>query len=304
MKKWKSSPALGGLLVMVAGCLWGCTGLFVGRINAAGIAAMEIVELRGILTALLMLPIMLVMDWKLLRIRLKDLWCFIGSGVLSVLFFNFCYYNTIQQSGMAIAAVLLYTSPIFVMLLSLWLFRERLTVRGVVALVLTVAGCVLVSGILTEGGTFTPQGLMMGIGAGFGYALYSIFSRYAIQRGYHPMTITFYTFLLSAVGGVFFTDFRLIATASAENGLGLWLPLVAYVAVGTVGAYLMYTAGLRYIDNSKAAVMAAVEPACATLLQIVVLEVWPGVAPMAGILLVLAAIVLLNLKEKETETLA
>lgn len=299
MKKLKSSAALGGFLVMIAGCLWGCTGLFVGGINAAGIAAMEIVELRGILTALLMLPIMLVMNPKLLRIRLKDLWCFIGSGVLSVLFFNFCYYTTIRTSGMAIAAVLLYTSPIFVMLLSLWLFRERLTVRGVAALVLTVGGCVLVSGIFTAGGTFTAGGLALGICAGFGYALYSIFSRYAIQRGYHPMTITFYTFLLSAVGGVFFTDFELIATASAANGLGLWLPLVGYVAVGTVGAYLLYTAGLKYIDNSKAAVMAAVEPACATLLQIVVLGVLPDTFTLAGILLVLGAIVLLNWKAKE-----
>lgn len=295
MKKLKSSAALGGLLVMIAGCLWGCTGLFVGRVNAAGIAAMEIVELRGILTALLMLPIMLVMDRKLLRIRLKDLWCFIGSGVLSVLFFNFCYYTTIRTSGMAIAAVLLYTSPIFVMLMSLWLFRERMTVRKVTSLLLTVVGCVLVSGILTEGGSFTAGGLALGIGAGFGYALYSIFSRYAIQRGYHPMTITFYTFLLSAVGGVFFTDFKLIAASSAENGLGLWLPLVAYVVVGTVGAYLLYTAGLKYIDNSKAAVMAAVEPACATLLQIVVLRVLPDAVTLVGILLVLGAIVWLNL---------
>ena len=295
MKKIKSSAALGGLLVMIAGCLWGCTGLFVGRVNGAGIAAMEIVELRGILTALLMLPIMLCMDRRLLRIRLKDLWCFIGSGVLSVLFFNFCYYTTIRTSGMAIAAVLLYTSPIFVMLMSLWLFRERMTVRKVTSLLLTVVGCVLVSGILTEGGTFTAGGLALGIGAGFGYALYSIFSRYAIQRGYHPMTITFYTFLLSAVGGVFFTDFKLIAASSAENGLGLWLPLVAYVVVGTVGAYLLYTAGLKYIDNSKAAVMAAVEPACATLLQIVVLRMLPDAVTLVGILLVLGAIVWLNL---------
>ena len=299
MKKLKSSAALGGLFVMVAGCLWGCTGLFVGRVKAAGVNAMELVEMRGILTALLMLPLMLCIDRKLLRISLKDLWCFIGSGVFSVLFFNFCYYTTITTSGMAIAAVLLYTSPIFVMLLSLLLFRERLTARGVMALLLTVAGCVLVSGILTDGGTFTAGGLLLGIGAGFGYALYSIFSRYAIQRGYHPMTITFYTFLLSAVGGVLFTDFGLIATSSAENGLGLWLPLVAYVVVGTVGAYLLYTAGLKHIDNSKAAVLAAVEPACATLLQIVVLQKFPGTVPMIGILLVLAAIVWLNLEPKK-----
>lgn len=295
MKKLKSSAALGGLLVIIAGCLWGCTGLFVGRINAAGIAAMEAVELRGAMTALLMLPIMLCIDPKLLRIRLKDLWCFIGSGVLSVLFFNFCYYTTIQASGMAIAAVLLYTSPIFVMLMSLLLFRERMTVRKVVSLLLTVVGCVLVSGIFTAGGTFTAGGLALGIGAGFGYALYSIFSRYALQRGYHPMTITFYTFLLSAVGGVFFTDFEQIATSSAAFGWSLWLPMLAYVVLGTVGAYLLYTAGLKHIDNSKASVMAAVEPACATLLQIVVLGVMPDGFTLVGILLVLGAIVWLNL---------
>ena len=144
------------------------------------------------------------------------------------------------------------------------------------------------------------HGVKWGLTAGFGYALYSIFSRYAIQRGYHPMTITFYTFLLSAVGGVFFTDFPLIAVSSAENGLGLWLPLVGYVAVGTVGAYLLYTAGLKYIDNSKAAVMAAVEPACATLLQIVVVGVMPDAITLVGILLVLAAIVLLNVGTNKT----
>ena len=299
MKKLKSSAALGGLLVIVAGCLWGCTGLFVGRVKSAGVNAMELVEMRGILTALLMLPLILCIDRKLLRIRLKDLWCFIGSGVLSVLFFNFCYYNTITTSGMAIAAVLLYTSPIFVMLMSLLLFRERMTVRKVTSLLLTVVGCVLVSGILTEGGTFTPKGLLMGIGAGFGYALYSIFSRYALQRGYHPMTITFYTFLLSAVGGVFFTDFELIATSSATYGWDLWLPLVAYVVVGTIGAYLLYTAGLKHIDNSKASVMAAVEPACATLLQIVVLGVMPDAFTLVGIVLVLGAIVWLNLGKEQ-----
>ena len=113
------------------------------------------------------------------------------------------------------------------------------------------------------------------------------------------MTITFYTFLLSAVGGVFFTDFDLIATSSASYGLDLWLPLIAYVVVGTVGAYLLYTAGLRHIDNSKASVMAAVEPACATLLQIVVQKKMPGTVPMIGIVLVLAAIVWLNIQPKE-----
>ena len=71
--------------------------------------------------------------------------------------------------------------------------------------------------------------------------------------------------------------------------------MLAYVVLGTVGAYLLYTAGLKHIDNSKASVMAAVEPACATLLQIVVLQVLPDAYTMVGIVLVLAAIVWLNM---------
>jgi drug/metabolite transporter (DMT)-like permease len=114
------------------------------------------------------------------------------------------------------------------------------------------------------------------------------------------MTITFYTFLLSAVGGVFFTDFEQIATSSATFGWSLWLPMLAYVVLGTVGAYLLYTAGLKHIDNSKASVMAAVEPACATLLQIVVLGVMPDGFTLVGILLVLGAIVWLNLGKENT----
>ena len=204
MKKIKSSPALGGLLVLMAACLWGCTGLFVGSISAAGLQSMEIVMLRGVITAVVMIPLMLAIDPGAFRIRLRDLWCFIGSGVVSVLFFNYCYYSNIQETSPAVAVVMLFTAPVFVALLSWPLFKEKLTVRKVLAILLILAGCALVSGLMGEGASLTRRGIVLGICSGFGYGLYSIFSRLALDRGYAPITITFYTFLLSAVGGVFF----------------------------------------------------------------------------------------------------
>ena len=299
MAKPKSSAALGGFLVVLAGMLWGTTGLFIDRLNDAGLSSMQICELRAGVTALVMLLMTACVKPSLLRIRFGDIWIFLGSGVGSILFFNYCYFNAITESGMAVAATLLYTSPVFVMLLSLPLFGEKITGRKVVALIMTVAGCVLVSGLLTAGGNFTTWGLLYGIGAGFGYALYSIFTRFAIRRGYESMTITTYTFLVAAVGGLFLTDFRQIATATVAGGADLWVLLVGYTVVTTVAPYLLYTNGLRHIENSKAAVMAAVEPACATLLQIVVLRVFPGPVAMVGIGLVLVAIIVLNTGKKK-----
>ena len=180
------------------------------------------------------------------------------------------------------------------MLLSLPLFGEKITGRKIVALILTVAGCVLVSGLLSSGAVFTRKGVLYGIGAGFGYALYSIFTRFAIRRGYDSMTITAYTFLVAAVGGVFFTDMGQVTSVLTAGGGDLCLLLVGYTMVTTVAPYLLYTGGLRHVENSKASVMAAVEPACATLLQIVVLRTFPEPVAMVGILLVLTAIVVLN----------
>ena len=294
MKQIKSSPALGGLLVLLAACLWGCTGLFVGSISSAGLQSMEIVVLRGIITSVVMMPLMLAIDPGMFRIRLRDLWCFIGSGVLSVLFFNYCYYSNIQETSPAVAVVMLFTAPVFVTLLSIPMFKEKLTWRKVIAVVLILAGCALVSGIVGEGANLTRRGIVLGICSGFGYGLYSIFSRLALNRGYSPTTITFYTFLLSAIGGVFLVDFGHIAAASAAHGMQLWGPLVAYVLIGTVGAYLMYTAGLSYMDTSKAAVMQSAEPAAATVLQIVVLGIWPDTLTLVGVGLVTAAIAVLN----------
>lgn len=298
MRKIKSSPVLGSVLVLFAACLWGCTGLFVGRITAAGITSLEIVMLRGLITAAVLVPIMLAVDPTLFRVRFRDWWCLIGSGLCSMLFFNYCYYSNIQETSPAVAVVLLFTAPVFVTVLGRIFFKEKITWNKVVAVVLILVGCALVSGLAGESTHITRRGLLLGLGSGFGYSLYTIFSRLALNRKYSPLTITFYTFLLSAVGGVFLVDLPHVATAVTTQGMTLWGPLMAYVLIGTVGAYLMYTAGLRHMDTSKAAVLKAAEPVSTTVLQIVVLGVWPDTWGLVGVGLLVLAIVVMNLTKR------
>ena len=193
-----SRKTKGILFILLAGACWGSIGIFVRRLGAAGLGSMEIVALRSIFTVIFMFLFLTVYDRSLFRIRFRDLWCFAGTGIFSMVFFNYCYFRLITISSLSVAAVMLYTAPVFVMLMSAVLFRERITPVKLIALAATVVGCAFVTGI-AGGVHMTPFAILLGLGAGFGYALYSIFGRYAVQRGYHGFTINFYTFLITSI---------------------------------------------------------------------------------------------------------
>ena len=74
--------------------------------------------------------------------------------------------------------------------------------------------------------------------------------------------------------------------------------LVLYCIVTTVLPYLLYTAGLSYVENGPASVMASVEPVVATLLGFLVFSEKPTVSAFLGMALVLAALVLLSATDR------
>ncbi len=276
------------IYILLSGILWGCLGLFVRSFNAVGIESMDIVFLRGIVTALAMIVYLLIFHREMLHIRLKDIWCFLGTGIASITFFNFCYFKAIELSSMSAAAVLLYTAPAIVMVLSFFLFKELFTKRKILAIVLTFIGCILVTGI-GSGTAITLSGLLYGLGAGLGYALYSIFSRYALDRGYHSLTITCYTFVVTAIASGLFADIPSVCVVTFSSGSFLLLALALGILC-TVAPYLLYTLGLRQVDNSTAAVVASIEPVTATVLGLIVYGEGLTLGKIMGIILVLAGL--------------
>lgn len=295
MQHKKSPDRLAPLYILAAGILWGSMGLFVRRLGngGAGLSSVEIVQMRCITAAVLLLFYMAARDRSLLRIRLRDLWCFLGTGLLSIVFFNICYFTTIQMISLSVAAVLLYTAPGFVIVLSAILFGEKITGRKVAALLLTVLGCGCVSGLLRGGSAMTLVGFLVGLGAGLGYALYSIFSRFALERGYSSLTISFYTFLIAALGTVPFVSLGNIGSAvfGSISTAGF---IVLFGLVTTVIPYLTYTRGLQGVENGQASIIASVEPVVATLIGILVFHESLHVDEIAGILLILGAILISN----------
>lgn len=277
------------LFILISGILWGCIGLFVRPLNTRGLASMDVVFVRSAVTALAMLVFLFLYDRKLLCIKIRDIWCFIGTGILSIVFFNFCYFQTIKIASMSVASILLYTAPAMVMIMSYFLFGEPLTKQKNLALIFTFLGCAFVSGIFQSGDGITFRGIIMGLGAGLGYALYSIFSRFALEKGYHTFTITFYTFLIASMGSVIFMDTgHFLEVISLDRGvciLGLLLGLLC-----TVTPYLLYTLGLKCVSNGNASIIASIEPVTATLLGFMVYHEKPTLSGIVGILLVLGGI--------------
>ena len=285
------------IFVLVAGCMWGCMGLLVRPLNEIGLVTMDICFLIGFITFVVMLAGLLIFDRSALKIRIKDIWCFIGTGALSVSFFNFCYFKTITLTSLSVAAVLLYTAPAFVMVMSFFLFKESMTKRKVMALLVAFIGCVLVSGIATGGGDLNARGILVGLGAGFGYALYSIFGRYALQRGYNSITITFYTFLFATLCTIFLVDVSSIINI-VENHVGLSVYGVFMILFVTLCPYLCYTKGLAGMENGTASVIASIEPVMATALGILIYKEEMTFVNAVGMVLVLVSIVMLNGNEK------
>ncbi len=278
------------LCALGSGLLWGLLGLFSRNLNALGFSAGNILVARCAVAALGFGLTLLLQNPRQFRIRLRDFWCFLGAGICSLLFFTYCYFQAIARMDMSAAAVLLYTAPAFVMLMSLWLFRERFSAQKFLALILAFAGCCLVSG---GASALTPVGLLYGLGAGIGYALYSIFARLALERGYSSNAVNFYACLLAALGGSLLWGWRVPLTLSVSSGSAL-LWVLGMGLVCCYLPYLLYTYALTGCEPSRASILCSGEPLMATVAGVLFFQEHLSALGMAGIALTLGAIAILN----------
>ncbi len=284
------------LYIITGAALWGLIGLFVKILAAQGVTSMQLVALRVIVAGICTTLLVLKEGTHYLRIRWQDCWMFVGTGICSLTFFNICYFNCMQISSLAVAALLLYTAPIFVMLMSLLLFNERFTGPKGVALVCTFLGCAFVTGAFSGGLSLTVQGILYGLGSGFGYALYSIFGKYAVRR-YSSLTITAYTFYFCLLVSVPLANFTADSFANITGtGIGGALGLGIVCAVIP---YLLYTKGLENVDPGQASILATIEPFVAAAVGMIFFAEPMTLSKALGMLLIFSSIVILNLPHKE-----
>lgn len=294
VKTKKMAPAL----VLAAGTLWGTMGIFVRKLSTYGFSSIQIASLRIIFGALIFLAVVSVWKRNLLKIKVRDIGLFLGMGLVSLLLFTICYFTTINIASLSVAAILLYTSPIWVMLMSLVCFKEKMTKRKVLAAAMAFGGCILVSGIGSDT-QLSVRAMGIGIMSAVGYGLYSIFGTYALRK-YPPLTVTTYAFICGGIGALFVCNPIDIVDKiqKSEEAVFLTFLILLTAFVTAVLPYLLYTMGLAAMRASSAAIMASIEPVVATIAGVVVFHETMTAMAFVGILLVLGAIVVLNLRQE------
>lgn len=287
-KMQKAAP----VLVAAAAILWGILFVFVRKLNAAGFGAMDIVGIRVYGSAIFLFTGIGLLQRKWLKMKVKDSWCFVGTGIFSIVFFSYCYFRNVEISSAALSSILMYTSPVWVTLLSTLCFREKLTGRKILALLMALLGCVFVSGITGGLGQVSVRGILFGLGSGVGYGLYTIFGRFALNKGYHPMTVSAYTFLFACVGVLPFINLpSIIAQLVAEPALWVWAICISLFS--TCMSFSLYTLGLQYMEPGKAAVLATLEPIISTLVGVFAYKETLTPLMVLGIVIVLVSSILI-----------
>ena len=288
----KKGQYLAVLCILIAGSLWGCLGIFNRHLSALGIAPETVVMLRNIGACIILGIIFLIHDRSIFRIRLRHLPIFLAMGLVSILFFTLCYFRSQQVSSLAVAAILLYTAPTFVVILSAIIWKDKITKRKLTALILAFVGCCFVAGILNGELAITTEGLLVGIGSGLFYSSYTIFGRLALKH-YQPFTVTFYTFLIAGIGSLFMTspnDLRTTIHSSTAILLSLGL-----MFLGTVVPYLLYTKGLNDLgDSGKASILASIEPVVASLVGVVAFGEPMTLGVILGLVCILTSVYILR----------
>ena len=284
-------------LIVVAACLWGVIGIFTSELEADGLSSTQVTEVRCAVTAIGLLVVMLIRDRSLFRIEPKDIIMFVIVAAFFMAY-NVLYFEEIAIGcPLSMVSIMLYTAPFFVLILSVFIFKEELTLNKIIALGLAFVGCALAVGLVGgDGGELNMTGFWMGLGSGFTYAMYTILNKFLLKK-YDPMTLTFYAFGISALFLLPFSDILgLLDIAVNVEMAAVWMLGLGLLI--TLLPYFLYGTGLKGLDAGYVSVLALIEPMVATVAGFVMYGQSPTTMKLCGIALVIVGVAILNLKLK------
>ena len=272
------------IFAIIAGVLWGSVGPFVRVMTAGGMNNVTIFFARVLIATIILFFGILIYDRSLFKIRLKDLWIFLIHGCIATVFLNICYNVSITHMSLSLAAVLLALSPVYVVIFAAFLFKEKITTRKIVCMILAIFGSVLVSGVLS--------GIM--------YAVQIIFARIAGDRGYKSFTLTFYCMLLATIVLVWFADFHAIGAFVKSAPLPHFSVLIGQAVLCAVVPYICIALAVMKSEAGLSTILAAAgEPTAATVFGAILFSEIPTILSLGGLILTIVALTFLLLKPRK-----
>lgn len=296
----RQNELFGYVLIFITGVLWGTIGIFVKEMSKCGADALTISFLRVALAFAVMFVVTIARSGlRSFRIDKRSLLFSALLGIVCQGIYNIFYSYAVVLAGVSISAVLLNIAPAFTMVISVLLFSERLTAWKVVALLVNTVGCTLT----VTGGNFSIQamsvmGILCGVGAGICYAMTAIFGKFAMAEA-DPFVTSTYSYLFAAL--LLFVPAKPWTLQTGESLLHILLIGLLLAMIPTALAYVLYYMGLTFItETSKVPIVASAEPIVGTILGVMLYQEHMDAVSAAGILLVLASIVLMNRKTEKT----
>jgi DME family drug/metabolite transporter len=302
----KAHPVRGYLYIATATLLWGIAATlgraaFTGRLLPAGqrlqIDPLILSQSRTSFSFLVLLPILIVRrGWRNLKLPAADFGRLILLGVLGVAASNYFYYLAIQKTSVATAIILQYSAPVLVLLYMVARGLQKATVHRVSAVALAVAGSVLAIGVVGAGGLrLNTVGVIAGMLAAVSFSFYNVAGHNILAR-YDRWIVLLYTTLSAAVFWLVVNPpWKLVA--ARYSGLE-WSFLLVFAVVSVLAPFSFYFAGLQHLEPTRAIVSSCLEPVFSIVIAAALLGEGVRPAQIIGIVVVLAAIVLVQLPDR------
>jgi drug/metabolite transporter (DMT)-like permease len=244
--------------VVASAACFGTLGILQRWAYLRGAEPMSLLAVRFAIAAAVLAGAQALRDPASLRVSKGDMARFAAMSLTGYGAASLCYAFAVKMIGPSVTTVLLYTYPALVSVIG-WLFlREPFPPRRIAAVVLTFAGCALAAGLFASGARIEPVGILLGLGAGLGYAAFNVLS-FRTMRRTPRLTLMAYVFALSAVEMAVVAAFSgTLTTVTAWEAMA-WVWMAVIVAIPTAAAILLYLGGIQRMGAPQAAIVSTLE---------------------------------------------
>ena len=277
---------------VLATMLWGMLIIPERNLTDAGFSSLDIAFVRMGLTAVVLFVVLLLIDRKSLKIKLKDLWIFPIFGFMEMLSEAFIFY-AMDHTSAALAVLLQMTSPYYIMLMAYFFFGEKITKRMAIASIIALVGCLFATGAILGVDRLDVLGIFAGIGSGVAYAAFVIGSRISMERDYTPQGTLFYTFLFGALFSIPLVDFEGITTAMS-NSISTTGYVVSMAIFMTAVPYYLSNIAIRDIGASLTSIIELLEIVFAAFFELVVFGTGFDIMKIPGMILIFVAMIVFD----------
>jgi DME family drug/metabolite transporter len=304
----KPRPIRGYAYIAAATFLWGIAATlgraaFTGRLLPAGQALQPIDPLilsqsRTTISFLVLLPILhWRRSWRNLKLPAADFGRIVLLGVMGVAASNYLYYLAIQRTNVATAIILQYTAPVLVLLYMVARGLQKATLQRIAAVGLAVVGSALAIGIVGAGGfRLDPVGVSAAMLAAVSFAFYNVAGHRILARHDRWIVLLYTTFSAGVFWMIVNPPWKLVA--AHYSGLQ-WSFLLVFAVVSVLAPFSLYFAGLQHLEPTRAIVASCLEPVFSIVLAAILLGEALRPIQTLGIVVVLAAIVIVQLPVRE-----